>query len=89
MANTKQAKKRARQGESRRVRNAGQRSAMRTQVKTLLEVIKKGDLAEANVVLRKTSSVLDKSAKKGLIHKNKAARTKSRLNARVKKLIKK
>jgi small subunit ribosomal protein S20 len=89
LANTKQAKKRARQAESRRERNSSQRSAMRTQVKTLLEVIKKGDLDKANEVFRKTSSVLDKSAKTGLIHKNKAARTKSRLNARVKKLIKK
>ncbi|HEV2613734.1 MAG TPA: 30S ribosomal protein S20 [Gammaproteobacteria bacterium] len=89
MANTKQAKKRARQGEARRVRNASQRSEMRTQVKTLLKIIEKGDLAEANAVLRKTASILDKSAKKGLIHKNKAARTKSRLNARVKKLVKK
>ena len=86
MANTKQAKKRARQAESRRERNAGQRSAMRTQVKTLLEVIKKGDLAEANLVLKKTASVLDKSAKKGLIHKNKAARHKSRLLGHIRKL---
>lgn len=89
MANTKQAKKRARQAETRRQRNAGQRSEMRTHVKNLLKIIEKGDLSEANATLRKTASILDRAAKKGLIHKNKASRTKSRLNARVKKLVKK
>ncbi len=89
MANIKSAKKRAKQSENRRQRNAAQRSEMRTHIKNLLKIIEKGDLAEANATLRKTISVLDKSAKKGLIHKNKASRTKSRLNARVKKLIKK
>lgn len=89
MANIKSAKKRARQAVKRNERNSAQRSEMRTQVKALLKVVEKGDLAEANALLRKTASILDKAAKKGLIHKNKAARTKSRLNTRVKKLLKK
>ena len=87
MANTKQAKKRVRQADVRRDRNASARSTMRTQIKTLLKLIESGDVKAVADVFRKTASILDKSAQKGLIHKNKAARTKSRLNKRVKKLV--
>jgi small subunit ribosomal protein S20 len=86
LANIKSAKKRAKQSEVRRQRNASQRSEMRTQVKSLLSVIATGNAEEANNIFRKTASILDRSARKGLIHKNKAARTKSRLNKRVKAL---
>jgi small subunit ribosomal protein S20 len=87
LANIKSAKKRVIQAETRRKRNVHQRSAMRTQVKTLLEVIKTGDAAAANEVFKKTASILDRSARKGLIHQNKAARTKSRLNKKIKALV--
>ena len=87
MANIKSAKKRAKQAEFRRQRNASQRSAMRTQVKSLLKVIATGDGKAANEAFPKTASALDRAARKGLIHKNKAARTKSRLNKRIKALV--
>ena len=87
MANIKSAKKRVLQNEVRRVRNVAQRSAMRTQVKTLLKAIESGDTGNVSEIFNKTASILDRSARKGLIHKNKAARTKSRLNKKVKALV--
>jgi small subunit ribosomal protein S20 len=89
LANIKSAKKRAKQSEAHRQRNASQRSAMRTQVKSLEKIIASGDQKAANEVFRKTASVLDKAARKGLIHKNTAARKKSRLNKRIKSLASK
>lgn len=87
MANIKSAKKRAIQSETRRIRNVAQRSEMRTQVKTLLKTIESGDVSASADVFKKTASILDRSARKGLIHKNKAARTKSRLNKKIKALV--
>ena len=84
MANTAQAKKRVRQSEKARARNASQRSAMRTAVKKLLRTIEGGDKGAMQAVFIETSSALDRAARKGLIHKNKAARLKSRLSARIK-----
>jgi small subunit ribosomal protein S20 len=86
LANIKSAKKRAIQSEARRVRNVAQRSEMRTQVKTLLKTIASGDIKLSNEAFKLTASILDRSAQKGLIHKNKAARTKSRLNKKIKAL---
>ncbi|HAQ50120.1 MAG TPA: 30S ribosomal protein S20 [Gammaproteobacteria bacterium] len=80
MANSAQAKKRARQAENSRQRNAGQRSAMRTSIKTLKKAIDAGDKAQATTAFQAAVPVLDKMARKGLIHKNTAARSKSRLN---------
>jgi small subunit ribosomal protein S20 len=87
LANIKSAKKRAKQAEVRRERNVARRSAMRTQVKKFLKVVEAGDISTANDVFRQTASILDKSAREGLIHKNKAARTKSRLNKKIKLLV--
>ena len=84
MANTAQAKKRVRQSEKARTRNASQRSDMRTAVKKLLRTIEGGDTSAMQTVFIETSSALDRAARKGLIHKNKAARLKSRLSARIK-----
>ena len=84
MANTAQAKKRVRQSEKARARNASQRSAMRTAVKKLLRTIEGGDKNAMQAVFIDASSALDRAARKGLIHKNKAARLKSRLSARIK-----
>ena len=84
MANTAQSRKRARQAEKRRQHNAGYRSMFRTFIKNLLAAIDTGDKAKAQEEYTKVTSIIDKTANKGLIHKNKAANQKSRLNARVK-----
>lgn len=84
MANSAQAKKRARQAEKARARNASQRSAMRTSVKKVLKAIEAKDLETARQNYQYAVSLLDRAASKGLIHKNKAARLKSRVNAKIK-----
>lgn len=86
MANIKSAKKRAKQAEVHRQRNVAQRSQMRTQVKSLLKTIASGDAKAALDTFKLTASILDRSARKGLIHKNTAARTKSRLNKKIKEI---
>ena len=83
MANIKSAKKRAKQAEKRRQHNASRRSMMRTYIKKVLKAVESGDAQVAQTALRETSRVLDRFASKGLIHKNKAARHKSRLSKRV------
>jgi small subunit ribosomal protein S20 len=83
VANTAQAKKRARQAEAHRARNTAQRSAMRTQIKKVLKAVEGKDKPAAAQALREAAAVIDRAAKKGLIHKNNAARHKSRLNERV------
>jgi small subunit ribosomal protein S20 len=86
VANSLQAKKRARQAEVHRQRNAGQRSAMRTSVKMVATAIESADYETAQAAFVKAVPSIDSAANKGLIHKNKAARTKSRLNTRIKEL---
>lgn len=79
MANHKDAAKRARQAEERRIRNRSYRSRMRTQIKKLREAIDTGDLATAEALLPETVSVLQHTAQKGIIHPRNAARRVSRL----------
>lgn len=86
MANSAQATKRARQAEKRRQHNVRLRSDMRTAVKKVLSAIDAGDQAQANELFRVAQAKLDGMARKGLIEKNKAARSKSRINARIKAL---
>ncbi len=86
MANIKSAIKRARQNPKRRLHNASRRSSMRTYIKTVLKAIEAGNVDEAKTSFIKAQSMIDNAASKGLIHKNTAARTKSRLAARVKTL---
>ena len=86
MANTAQARKRARQNDKNRLHNAGRRSMMRTQVKKVLKAVEAGDKAAAQSTYQAAVSVIDKIAKTGMLHKNKAARFKSRLNARIRAL---
>jgi len=83
MANTAQARKRARQAVAHNKHNSSLRSMMRTAIKRVRQAIEAGDKAAANEVLRKTSSVIDRVADKNIIHKNKAARHKSRLSAAI------
>ena len=86
MANSTQARKRARQAETRRQRNAGRRSEMRTEVKKVVSAIEAGDRQAAEAAFKAAVPLLDNLAGKGLIHKNKAARHKSRLNAKIRAL---
>lgn len=84
MANSAQARKRARQIISRREHNFSARSKLRTAIKQIRKTIEAGDKGEARAVFDKTVSVIDTIADKGIIHKNKAARHKSRLSAAIK-----
>ncbi len=84
MANSPQAEKRARQAEKRRQHNAARRSMMRTYIKKVIKAIRSGDKAAASEAFQTAQPVIDRMANKGLIHKNKAARHKSRLNAHIK-----
>lgn len=86
MANTAQAKKRARQNETHRRRNASARSMMRTYIKKVIKSIESNDKESALTGYRFITGLLDRFAAKGLIHKNKAARHKSRLNKRIKEM---
>ena len=87
MANSPQARKRARQAERRRAHNASMRSRMRTSVKRVVRALDANDAEAASAALKRAESLLDSAAGKGLIHKNKAARHKSRLIARLKALV--
>jgi len=86
LANSAQAKKRARQAEDNRQLNASQRSAMRTSIKKLQAAITSGDKDLATAAFKAAVPFLDKMARKGLVHKNSAARSKSRLNNAVRAL---
>ncbi|HJD44127.1 MAG TPA: 30S ribosomal protein S20 [Candidatus Paenalcaligenes intestinipullorum] len=84
MANTAQARKRARQAVARNKHNSSIRSMLRTSIKRVRQAIEAGDKDNANELYRKASSVIDRVADKNIIHKNKAARHKSRLSAAIK-----
>lgn len=86
MANSSQARKRTRQAERRRIRNAGHRSRVRTSVKKVVAAIEAGDREAASSALRLAEPVIDKMAAKGILHRNKAARHKRRLAARIRQL---
>tara|TARA_B110000046_G_scaffold160281_1_gene173298 strand:- start:6386 stop:6652 length:267 start_codon:yes stop_codon:yes gene_type:complete len=88
VANSVQAKKRARQNEKRRQHNASLRSMVRTYIKKVDAAIASGDHAAAQEAYTASVPVLDRMADKGILHKNKAARHKSRLNTQVKALVK-
>ncbi|MDJ0878249.1 MAG: 30S ribosomal protein S20 [Halieaceae bacterium] len=86
MANSPQAKKRARQAVKRRAHNASLRSLVRTVIKRVNAAIEAGDAEQAKAAYGEAVPVIDRMADKGIIHKNKAARHKSRLNEQVKAL---
>ncbi|MEO6022306.1 MAG: 30S ribosomal protein S20 [Burkholderiales bacterium] len=86
MANTKQAAKRARQSEKRREHNVSLRSTLRTAVKKVKKAIEGGDKTAALKVFQESTSVIDSIADKKIVHKNKAARHKSRLASAIKAL---
>lgn len=86
MANIKQARKRARQAEKTRKHNMGLRSLMRTKIKGVVNACDAGDKAVAAAAYKDAVPVIDRMTNKGIVTKNKAARHKSRLNARIKAL---
>ena len=86
MANIKSAKKRAKQTVVRNARNVAQRSQLRTAVKKVIKALDANDAAGANEAFTAAQPLLDRFAARGLIHKNKAARHKARLSARIKAL---
>lgn len=86
MANIKSAQKRARQNIKSRAHNMAMRSKMRTFLKKVSTAIESGNRAEAEASYKAAVPVLDSMVNKGIVHKNKAARHKSRLNARIKAL---
>jgi small subunit ribosomal protein S20 len=86
VANIKSAAKRARQAERRRQHNVGLRSRMRTAIKKVLKAINAGDAEAAAERYREAVPEIDTMAGKGLIHANKAARHKNRLNKAVRQL---
>jgi small subunit ribosomal protein S20 len=84
MANTIQARKRARQAVKQRAHNAGLRSELRTAIKNVAKSIVAGNKEAAKEVYQSTVGIIDRIADKNIIHKNKAARHKSRLSAAIK-----
>ncbi|MEM7194562.1 MAG: 30S ribosomal protein S20 [Pseudomonadota bacterium] len=86
MANSPQARKRARQNTRRRARNMSQRSSLRTTIKRFLKSIEEKNIEAAQGAYRESVSAIDKAASKGLHHANRAARLKKRLNNRLRAL---
>ncbi|MFV1973303.1 MAG: 30S ribosomal protein S20 [Thiohalobacterales bacterium] len=86
MANSAQATKRARQAEKHRQRNTSQRSNLRTSIKKVFTAIDAGNTDDAKQAYKDAVPVIDSAVGKGLIHKNKAARHKSRLNQHLRNL---
>ncbi len=86
VANSPGARKRARQAVTRRAHNVGMRAMMRTCIKNVYYAVEKGDKAAAEAAYKTAVPVIDRIANKGLIHANKAARHKSRLNQHVRNM---
>ncbi|AUR51291.1 30S ribosomal protein S20 [Aquella oligotrophica] len=84
MANTAQARKRARQAINRRNHNFSLRTEFRTAIKKVLKAIQAGNKETAKSEFVSAQSTIDKIARKGIFHKNKAARHKSKLSAKIK-----
>ena len=83
MANSAQARKRARQAERHRTRNVSHRSTVRTYIRKVVAAIETNDAETASAALADAIPVIDKMVNRGIIHRNKAARHKSRLSAKV------
>ena len=88
MANSPQARKRARQETQHRARNMAQRAAMRTHIKKYLKSVEGSDIEVAEKDYRVAVSQVDRAARRGLHHRNKASRLKRRLNSRLKSAVK-
>lgn len=84
MPNTKSAQKRLKQNEDRRLRNRGAKSAIKTQLRKIHEAVETGNLEKAEQEFRVAAQKLDRAGQKNVIHRNKASRTKSRLQKMIK-----
>jgi small subunit ribosomal protein S20 len=84
MPNTKTAKKRLRQNHARRLQNRAIKSALRTQLRHVDEAINSGDLEKAETEFRVAAKQLDQAGHRNIIHRNRASRTKSRIQKRIK-----
>jgi len=87
MANSAQARKRARQAVAQNAHNSSLRSRLRTAVKAVRKAIATGDKAAAAEIFKNSQAVIDSIADKKIVHKNKAARHKSRLSAAIKSMV--
>ena len=85
MPNTASAKKRLRQNEVLRTRNRAVKTAVRSQIKKVRAAVGEGDIAKAETEFRTAAKKLDQAGAKGVVHPNKSARTKSRLQALIRK----
>lgn len=85
MANIKSQKKRIITNEKRRLRNTSIRSAMKTMIKKAYQSLTSGDEKQKEAAIKKAIAIIDRACSKGVIHKNSAARRKSRLMKRVNK----
>jgi len=86
LANSPQARKRARQNEERRLHNASQRSAVRSSIKDVLKQVHANNTEGAREAYRRATSLIDKAVRRGHHHRNRAARLKSRLNERIRRM---
>ncbi len=86
MANSLSARKRARQSEKHRLLNASQRSHVRTSIKKVLAAIESGDKSAAEAAFKAAVPAIDRLVSKELMHRNKAARHKSRMNKHIRAL---
>lgn len=86
LANIKSAKKRARQSEKRRERNASARSMLRTSIKKVVKAIEAKDKSAAEAAFKICEPIMDRSGARNLVHKNKVARHKGRLTAHIRAL---
>ena len=85
MPNTKSAKKRLKQNETRRMENRAVKTAMRSRIRKVREAAEAGDFETAETEFREATKQIDRAGARNLIHRNKAARTKSRLQAMLKR----
>lgn len=86
VANIKSAEKRARQTVKRRARNVAARSKLRTAIKSVVSAVNEGNQKDAAAKLKAAGPIIDSAVNKGVIHRNKASRHKSHLNARIKEM---
>jgi small subunit ribosomal protein S20 len=86
LANSPQARKRARQNEARRLHNAPQRSTVRTSIREVLKQVRENNSEGARAAYQRATSLIDKAVHQGHHHRNRAARLKSRLNRRVRSI---
>ena len=84
MPNSNSARKRLRQSEVRRVRNKAVKTALRSTLRRVREAVSAGDISKAESEMQTATKQLDRAGQKNIIHRNKAARTKSRMQKLIK-----